>query len=427
MDELVRQIQFGDTTFGAPVGIALLHKPWGYYELLGVSKDASPEDINKAYKRLAHKFHTDVNGGDDESMKSLNHIISVLLDDGGDLGSEHSQRRHYDEVCSIDSFFDGFIGYNGDRTKKLSEILLINLELDKKQAQAEHEILRKFPQFADLKERLNSDLPIEEKKEISKEMGRLAAETLGLTPELQEQYKELQKEAQDRHKSEQRQFINDFRTSSKTYFAKILDIFYAGGEKVTFGTNRDYMVLGIISHDNRDNILEMVLGGECYISGFPKVHFKAQKANVILQDPNVEGIFHIINGSVDVRYESSNYGGVIRARSPQTTNLQGFVQRGDLYIPQRFAIGEWWEKKPAVDIAVREGMVSLQLVNPYAFSERIFLDNSLKSYSKRGSLEEFLSNYLTKDDGKLRKRNDDGFNNIYKKLDYFKNNNNLYK
>jgi molecular chaperone DnaJ len=55
-----------------------------YYEILGVDKSASKEDIKKAYKKLALKFHPDKNKGEKESeekFKEVGEAYSVLSDD----------------------------------------------------------------------------------------------------------------------------------------------------------------------------------------------------------------------------------------------------------------------------------------------------------------------------------------------------------
>ena len=62
-----------------------------YYELLGVSEDASEKEIRQAYRRLARQYHPDVNRGDDaaeEKFKEINEAHSVL--------SDEDSRRKYD-------------------------------------------------------------------------------------------------------------------------------------------------------------------------------------------------------------------------------------------------------------------------------------------------------------------------------------------
>ncbi|MES2213298.1 MAG: molecular chaperone DnaJ [Patescibacteria group bacterium] len=52
-----------------------------YYESLGVDKKASKEEIKKAFRTLAHKYHPDKKGGDDAKFKEINEAYSVLSDD----------------------------------------------------------------------------------------------------------------------------------------------------------------------------------------------------------------------------------------------------------------------------------------------------------------------------------------------------------
>ena len=55
-----------------------------YYEVLGVEKDASAEEIKKAYRKLALRHHPDKNEGDGESeekFKEINEAYSILCDD----------------------------------------------------------------------------------------------------------------------------------------------------------------------------------------------------------------------------------------------------------------------------------------------------------------------------------------------------------
>jgi molecular chaperone DnaJ len=54
-----------------------------YYQTLGVKRDASPDDIKKAYRRLARKYHPDLNPGDkaaEERFKKVQEAFDVLSD-----------------------------------------------------------------------------------------------------------------------------------------------------------------------------------------------------------------------------------------------------------------------------------------------------------------------------------------------------------
>lgn len=62
-----------------------------YYEILGVPRGASPEEIKRAYRRLAREHHPDVNNGDpqaEETFKRISEAYAVLIDD--------EKRRQYD-------------------------------------------------------------------------------------------------------------------------------------------------------------------------------------------------------------------------------------------------------------------------------------------------------------------------------------------
>jgi molecular chaperone DnaJ len=59
-----------------------------YYGVLGVDKKATQDDIKKAFRKLAHKFHPDKGGTDESKFKEITEAYSVLSDD--------KKRREYD-------------------------------------------------------------------------------------------------------------------------------------------------------------------------------------------------------------------------------------------------------------------------------------------------------------------------------------------
>lgn len=74
-----------------------------YYEILGVSKDADEKEIKSAYRKLAKKYHPDLNKGDDkaaEKFKEVSEAYEVL--------SDKDKRKKYDTFGSNYDFSSGY-------------------------------------------------------------------------------------------------------------------------------------------------------------------------------------------------------------------------------------------------------------------------------------------------------------------------------
>ncbi len=76
-----------------------------YYDILGVPRTASDDDIKKAFRKLAHQYHPDKNGGDDKKFKEINEAYQAL--------SNKEKRAQYDRFGKTFDQQGGFGGAQG--------------------------------------------------------------------------------------------------------------------------------------------------------------------------------------------------------------------------------------------------------------------------------------------------------------------------
>jgi molecular chaperone DnaJ len=128
-----------------------------YYEILGVTRDSDKEEIKRAYRRLARKYHPDVNKepGSEERFKEINRAYEVLsepetrarYDRFGEAGVSAGAGAGYQDFGDMggfadifESFFSGFSGGGvGQPTRRRTgpvrgDDLRLDLKLDFREA-----------------------------------------------------------------------------------------------------------------------------------------------------------------------------------------------------------------------------------------------------------------------------------------------------
>src|ERR1700756_4249654 len=91
-----------------------------YYGVLGIKKTATAEDIRKAFRKLARKYHPDVNPGDKKAEEKFKEISEA-----NDILSGEKKRKVYDQLGFYSDNIDpaqaeayargGAAGYGGTR------------------------------------------------------------------------------------------------------------------------------------------------------------------------------------------------------------------------------------------------------------------------------------------------------------------------
>jgi curved DNA-binding protein CbpA len=90
-----------------------------YYDILGLSEDASLEEIEKAYRTEARRHHPDT-GGNEETMKDLNEARDLLSDQP--TREAYDQARSKKKTMVGSSFaFDGEASFRGDAFKTVAD------------------------------------------------------------------------------------------------------------------------------------------------------------------------------------------------------------------------------------------------------------------------------------------------------------------
>ncbi len=102
-----------------PKGVFILAEKRDYYEILGVGRDASVDEIKKAYRQQAKKYHPDLNPGNQEAekkFKEANEAYEVLSDN--DKKAKYDQFGH----AGVDPNFGSGFGYGGAYDFDLGDI-----------------------------------------------------------------------------------------------------------------------------------------------------------------------------------------------------------------------------------------------------------------------------------------------------------------
>src|SRR5579863_4458868 len=111
-----------------------------YYETLGVPKKASTDDIRKAYRKLARKYHPDLNPGDKSAEDRFKNVQEAY-----DILSDAKKRQMYDQVgfYSDNGFAGAGSGGGGNRSHPNMDFGGFDFSDMFKNAQAETEARRR--------------------------------------------------------------------------------------------------------------------------------------------------------------------------------------------------------------------------------------------------------------------------------------------
>lgn len=380
MTEIVRSRRLGDLTFGAPEDMSPEKKPWGFYDILGVARNASAEVVKAALRKLRAEYHPDKFARKseieqrwaEERSKFVGTVEDVLLDDGAKVGEEYTRRAQYDTISGAAEFFgDGHIKMNGTRTETLCEAMISDLERERRFRQVTHSEMND-PQIQELLRQGMAAQSREEAERIQELIYKRFAEMSGISvDEVKAQVKETQRRMEEEVKK-QRAFVQDLQDHPNKYVGKVLDLYAVGDqETIRFCTCGQPNTLQSVQYTDEDHVVRIIGSGVpvmpfsppmAHLAYWKQVHVKARSADVEIRDREVRGLIQVVEGSVTVDVDSANYGHVVRIRAPEINVGKGFEKSKDgLYLSRKFAHKGWQKREPDLDIAVQNGYVNLAM------------------------------------------------------------------
>ena len=88
-----------------------------YYKILGIDKNASQEEIKRAYRKLAMKHHPDRNGGDDKQFKEIQEAYDILSNEQSKQQYDHRPSNEFHQFGGMphgfDDIFEQMFGRSG--------------------------------------------------------------------------------------------------------------------------------------------------------------------------------------------------------------------------------------------------------------------------------------------------------------------------